>query len=1269
MWRKLINIDPADIERLRSAGGDQFAAFLNDLIRTITYSRGIPGSCLALNLQTTVGDGGVDAEVNRQCIDDPDGLLDKETAWQFKATVGSSVGPSALRSEINKPRVVKRIKDGYRFVVVICDQLTASARASRMKALVDESVKIDKSAVAPVILDANDLARLASRYPSLAINYFRHQIGFRALTLDEWAPSAREHTGQYLTSKRLAEPSGSVIRHADYAIECPSSALVISGEPGIGKSRLVFEALSSVVGASKLVLYVPNAHSLTELLTYLVNLQLTALVVADDISQETLDQSRSILDGHMASVRLIAIQSILETQGERDKRSIYLEGPSNIEVDAILEENFPLIAPDRRRAYSYYAGSYLRFAIELCARDGELSEADLVPDLGFVLNYLRTRLHPDDHDALQAVSLVGAVGWQNEHSSEVALLCSMLGLNARKIRDACTEMRKASGFIAVAGRFWHVVPHAVERECFRLAWERWCEEDINGFLHKISATPFFERFLRQASKSPVEKIRKSVADFSLGWVQSLTSGHIADEDVLDRLITLIEVSPSLFSPELVRLVTNASSDELARTDGPSGSRNAKWQLVKIAQLLATFADHFDDAEEILHRLAIAEDPGIYQSEALKAYYQLFKVYLSGTPHSFEYRLGKLKRRLRSQDSSERKLAIHTVGEAISLHHSRGMDAPIAAGRMVPPDWLPQKKNSLEKYYGALVDELIEVVTNGTDEEKREVWKCSLEKFGLLVDFGLGDRIQSLLPPSEIPLVVRSAIVNHLTREKSELDEIKSDTGKLGDHLTALRGLVSAYLIEYTPTLPAERLEIAMNSDEWDSGAILVDSPWRLDVQKLASSYIEGGTQFGIDIAPWKDMVSNVASIVGEEFGKKDESGVLLDEVLRLVSASDGAFGYGYLYGYCGSRESPSTTVSEMLSELCTSRPISCFYLSVNLGNRYGGLDRALELVRIGAVGIEHIGSLAWRSSRIHLTDDQFRRSLDLLELGNFPDNTEKIAIVELAFLSSRLKTHAGLLADPFFLGCATRSLNSVAQSRQRKDHDWKQLLSAVAERDKLSATRAAIDALNSWPESEAGSIETLLVEIAMTDPTMVLREFGSVIMDPDRQLTFSEPKRSKLANSISSQDLEKWLDEHGVESARQLAQHAGPLSFPDESSRELPNVAKVVLARYGTDEGVIENIARALINERFESVDLKLKEQRDLVIAMRQMATSGDRWAVELARRIEEKCGGYQSWHSESDREDDERRLGIRPRKRPPEITGTSGFSSNMDPVANDAIE
>lgn len=287
----MFNVYPADIERLKSPGGDRFAAFVNDVIFAHALACGIPAPDIHLNMKTTVGDGGVDAEVSA-AGNDALGWMTHSSAWQFKASAASNAGPAVLVEDIEKDFATRRVSEGYVYYACICDGLTQVKRSRRERALLRAARKINPDAAAPRVVDANDLGRLASRYPGVVLRHFRPEVEGLCLSLEAWRPSAEGATAHFLLSPDLKNARDRIESHVALSSSPRDAVLVLRGESGVGKTRLAFEAVRHTPGAEALVVFAADENAASRLGVSFSNASLSAILVADEMTAKGIDLGR-----------------------------------------------------------------------------------------------------------------------------------------------------------------------------------------------------------------------------------------------------------------------------------------------------------------------------------------------------------------------------------------------------------------------------------------------------------------------------------------------------------------------------------------------------------------------------------------------------------------------------------------------------------------------------------------------------------------------------------------------------------------------------------------------------------------------------------------------------------------------------------------------------------------------------------------------------------------------------------------------------------------
>ena len=334
-------------------------------------------------------------------------------------------------------------------------------------------------------------------------------------------------------------------------------------------------------------------------------------------------------------------------------------------------------------------GGFVRLAVYLCEHDAKIPAGGQVDSFGFFRDYLDKCLG-DDEDAVLLVSLLSRVGFRDDLSTQLELLCAhpMLDLRPKDILETAKRFRNAPGFIAFGGRYLYVTPFLIAQVGFRRAWERWIEHDAKRFLTEFPSD-LIDAFMERLQSAGTDAMREIVSDFFLHWVRSLGPPDLGNEATVSRLVHIIEVAPSPLAPLLRELTERMSLDELRQFHSGYKGEKARRELVWLAERLAYFGEYLVDAEAILLRLALAETEPHLGNSASRIWAALFRIALSGTPVPFADRIRLLEERLREADTAQLALGLQALDEVLTDGPvSRLAAPPLLFGRMPPEQWRP-----------------------------------------------------------------------------------------------------------------------------------------------------------------------------------------------------------------------------------------------------------------------------------------------------------------------------------------------------------------------------------------------------------------------------------------------------------------------------------------------------------------------------------------------------------------------------------------------------
>lgn len=777
------------LERIQTLDPTRTNRVLGSILEAEASLLGLGTGAFSYGQNERARDGGVDGELALPA-DAETPFPTGETIWQFKS--GSSRPSAATEIEAaSKEYARERIRSGEDYVLA----WTWSPVVETQQAIEAEF----RAAVEAVREDAEvhcffgvHIDSWLQRHPGVAL--LVDPTPFPAMLRREaWAGIVNQ-----LDIPFLQDRAREALLREVAELTAPDSegcSLHVFGNPGVGKSRAVFEALAAA-GAEERVIYAQTpAQSLKELLAWVVGRpESHLLLVVDDCSWREADQFRALAQATGGRARVITV-------GQRGAGRSATTGADAVELA-------PLVSADMAGALERGMGlprSAARFVAErtegyplLAWRVGRAVQRDAGIDItgltreGFIEDALAEMLPRDeDRELLGVLALFTRVGYELEVAEETSLICEAFEVSESAFREVVDRERDV---VRAPGRYRHLTP---------LLLAVW----LGSARLRINATDLPQRLERLS-----EPLRRSfIAQFqNFGGnphaqkvIQGLLEG---DEPPFVRAEDLANTGGLLSAAAAVDRRTAARVIDallMPRVDS-LGELTDRRELVWSLEYLLWFDDTFDLAAKWVFHLALAENE-TWANNATGALAGLFRVYLGGTAVPMDRRIALLRELVASRGGdAARVMVIGAAQRGFSGHETRS-EPSIGSGFDLPLEWRPATRGEDAETRRAIWDFVIDLVDGLASAEAHEAAGRSIAAMlRSLLGWVPHEPVLEALLEREWPPEIRAKFVAAI-RDVLEYDDVPEEVRPgLYAAINALTG--DDYL---------DRIEIALASEPWE----------------------------------------------------------------------------------------------------------------------------------------------------------------------------------------------------------------------------------------------------------------------------------------------------------------------------------------------------------------------------------------------------------------------------------------------------------------------
>ncbi len=1191
MWE----IDATQVINLKNdTGGWAFTRFVDHLIEAELFYYGVPFASLKTNRRVNLADGGVDTEVTAPIPSSRSGFFAFPTCWQYKGRNSATINIGEIRKEVGKPYAKKLIGMGYGYRFCVCDSLQPEKRQEWENLIQTEVQKIFEQAVPAKIIDANDLARWGNDLPAVIMEIHGNYME-DFLHLTTWGQNITCHTPVYVKYQSAEDAQGRIAEHADFCRGCRSAVHLMRGDPGVGKSRLVYETLKAMPGAQHYVCYVEDETRAVNFAYRATNSGKRAFLVADECSLKTYERLDRLLQGHADRLRVLCI-NVAERPHGTGEPDVFLEQPPDVTVKEILKTNFSHVPEERRIQYAGLAKGFVRFAVDMCREDAKI-DAQGLGVLSSPDRYLELRLDDSHKRVLAAFGLFSKVGFKRDVARELDTMCAYLGLGGRdEVLKIAREIKAGPGFVSEGGRYAYVTPEIIAGAAFRMGWARWFEHDPTERLNEMPDS-LLPSFLKRVSKSAKEEVGRLVGDFFRNWAAGLTTADLAVNANTIPMVMLVQATPEDYLPTLRRIVEDGSRDVVrsvggSAADGWGPRRHIVWTLER----LAWFPEYFQDAEAILFRLALAEsEPGI-GNNATSIWKQLFRIYLSGTSVPFQDRILLLETRMLSGDELVIKLASEAL-EGILQGEARRMDMrSVIADRVTPLEWKPATNRELAECLRSVLSLLSRIMHAESAMLRDAALAVLISKVNRLLQWGFLDEVKDLLATIQPDCSQFPALIQEVD---SFLSIYREEKGERDDNY--LQTIIS-WMSSLTGISFHTRLISVVGKSSWERSLFGNEEAWTNELVTLVERLYANEYELEAEL-PW--LMSEEAKskdILGRELGRLDHDARLLDTLIdRSVSASSSGLCANYIYGLLQHHPHHGELVNHRIDEIEEVSPKTAYELFMAGGTITRDVARLQRLVALGLLPIEYLRGMLFYSRQKALSIETFSVFLDQL-LTALREGNQRAAGIAVESLAYRLNDATSddkivVLTDPRVTELVWNLLDLSVADAGGEDFLWFNILRDLAEHlNSDHAMKLATIALLSDNFAVRKRAEKFLVESAHKFPREIMTHLGSQMMDEQAGWRFFVDEFRELFNAIPPDLIDDWLNLHGVEGARKLARHLPVPIIDGEGACVVPALTEQVLTTYQDDERVFREFIAGCHSFQMYGGDIaaQLRQEADL---------------------------------------------------------------------------
>ncbi len=740
-----------------------FPQFARSLLYAEALSHGVPPDGIHVSDKIDVPDGGEDGRISW------DGGLEQTSflpgrLCQFQLKTGKIEPATAGREVLTKAGKVKKMvqsaldRGGY-YIVLSTNSYTQQQiekRETRIReALRDTGLEIDDAQVS--FRDASQLAAWTNTHPAVA-TWLLEKImpgllgPFRSW--HHWAGRFEHVASPWVDDERLGELRRFL---RDWiAIGLPRSMARVVGLTGVGKSRLVLEALRSIVaGDSKqsifgsLVLYAVEGEASSETLKstvqQLADSKVRAVVVVDQCAPETRRVLISMAMREASQLSLVTIEDEVPS-GTPDDSTYQVHEASSAVIESLVDRVAPgLQGSDQRRLVRFSRG-FPGLAIRIAQAWTAATPLAHATEDNLVDAYVLGGDSPEPALLLKSAALLatfGLIGIEPDADAQLENIASLgRNLSPDDLHVALVRLTE-KGIARQQGRYVSIEPGPIAMRLTERQWKEWRKNTWDKVLTDNSASTSFAGDLnlnvlasKQLKLLNTVAVSQKVVEHICRYGGPFDGLHgILAREHAEVLSHLAEIDTGAVAGLLERLLANVN--DLADIIGDT-RKHLVWAVAK----LAFDADTFEDGARLLLQLAVAESEN-GADHAARWFADLFPLILGRTEADGTQRLELVDALSKTDDPTELQLVIKALTQGLELDYfTRDVGPEVHGTRPELNSWEPKTEEEARTYVRGCATRLIDFATRS-------------DATGALARDSLGPELASLVRHGFIDIVERA----------------------------------------------------------------------------------------------------------------------------------------------------------------------------------------------------------------------------------------------------------------------------------------------------------------------------------------------------------------------------------------------------------------------------------------------------------------------------------------------------------------------------------